>query len=77
MLNSDEVLQMLSDVSGVPPQDMSPETHLIRDLELDSVRALEMLLLLEESLGREVTEVDTAKLVTVGDVIAYARNTAQ
>ncbi len=73
MLSSDEVLQMLSDVSGVPPKDMLPETHLIRDLELDSVRALELLLLLEESLGREVTEVDTAKLVTVGDVIAYAR----
>ena len=73
MLTEQETLQLLGEVCRVSPETLKPETRLIQDLDLDSALALELLMELEERLDREISEVETAKLVTVADVLAFVR----
>ncbi len=73
MLTEQETLQLLGEVCRVSPGTLKPETRLIQDLDLDSALALELLMELEERLDREISEVETAKLVTVADVLAFVR----
>jgi len=73
MLTEQETLKLLGEVCRVPPEKLTPETRLIQDLDLDSALALELLMELEDRLDREISEVETAKLVTVGDVLAFVK----
>lgn len=73
MLTEQETLKLLGDVCRVPLEKLEPETRLIQDLDLDSALALELLMELEDRLDREISEVETAKLVTVADVLAFVR----
>ena len=46
-----------------------PDARLLEDLHADSLDLVEIFLLLEDELGREVSEDQAASLVTVGDII--------
>lgn len=69
-MTEEEVLSILGNVCKVPPEQLKPETHLIHDLNLDSVLTMQLLMSVEDRLGREISEVEAADLVTVGDVVA-------
>ena len=73
MLSEEEVLQVLSEVSEIPVESITLGMHLVHDLDLDSTLTLELLMTLEERLGAEISEVDAAKLETVGHVLAYVK----
>jgi acyl carrier protein len=45
--------------------------ELVADLDVDSARALELLVALEDALGIEISDEDAARLDTVGDILAY------
>jgi acyl carrier protein len=50
------------------------EAELVADLGLDSIVTLDLLMTLEEELDREISEVEAAELVTVGDILAFVRS---
>jgi acyl carrier protein len=72
-VSRDEVLALLGEVCRVAPDELTPDKHLIHDFDLDSVLTLELLMALEERLGREISEVDAAKIVTVGDLLDFVQ----
>jgi acyl carrier protein len=69
----EKILDILSGLCSVARSELRPEVHLVRDLGLDSVITLDLLITLEEELGRDVSEVEAARLVTVGDVMGFVR----
>jgi len=69
--NREAALAVLAEVTERDVADLSPEQDLVGDLEIDSPRALQMLVLLEEKLGIEIPDEDAAKMEKVGDVLAY------
>ena len=71
MLTTEEALEILSEVCKVSTEELTPDKHLIQDLDLDSMLTLDLLMTLEERLGTDISEVDAAKLVTVGDVLKF------
>jgi acyl carrier protein len=64
-------LAVLAEVSERDVSELSPEQDLVADLEIDSPKALQLLVLLEERLDIEIPDEDAASLEKVGDVIAY------
>ncbi len=44
------------------------------DLGIDSVKALQLVMRLEDELGVEISDDQAAKMDTVGDVVAYLRS---
>ena len=68
---TDTTLSILARLSGKTPPDLLPEMHLVGDLGIDSPKALELLIELEDAFQIEIEEEDAAKMETVGDVLAY------
>lgn len=77
MPTDQEVLEILSDVCRVPAEQLKPDSRLIQDLDLDSMLALELLMSLEERLGTDITEAESAQMITVGDVLEFVRERAR
>lgn len=71
MSHREQAVLILSEVCRVPLEELSAEKHLIQDLDVDSVLALDLLMTLEERLGIQISEVEATRLVTVGDVLAF------
>ncbi len=64
-------LAVVAKVSKVEAAALTPEMELVADLSLDSARALELLVELEDALETEISDEEAAKLNTVGDILAY------
>ena len=64
-------LQILSQLSGKDPETITPEMDLVADLGIDSPKALQLLLELEERLGIEIEDEDAAKIDSVSDILTY------
>jgi len=76
MDKKDTALDVLSKVSGVDRQELKAEMDLTADLGIDSPKALQMLVDLEDRLSIEISDEDAARLETVGDVLSYLESTA-
>ena len=65
-------LAVLARVTGRPRGEIHTDMNLVGDLGIDSPKALELLLELEEALGVEISDQEASAMDTVRDVIAYA-----
>ena len=66
----DPVAAVVASVAGIPPHDVLPATRLSSDLDLDSLRRVELLGVIEEELGVFVDDDALQPDATVGDLIA-------
>lgn len=70
--NQDRAREVLARMSDLEPERLQPEMELVADLGIDSPKALELLVELEDALEVEISDEDAARMETVGDVLAYA-----
>lgn len=68
-------LEAVSQVSGRPVAELSPELELVADLDIDSPKALQLLIELEERLEIEISDEAAEELNTVGDIIRFVEGT--
>ena len=66
-----KALQVIAKVSGVPPERLQPEMELVANLGMDSAKALEVLVELEDQLDIEIDDDAAARLNSVGDILTY------
>ena len=64
-------LAVVAKVSGKKVEELFPEAELVANLGMDSAKALELLVELEDQLNIEIPDEDAARLNTVGDVLDY------
>lgn len=50
---------------------VTPDTNLIKDLEADSLDAVEIIMAIEEEFGIEIPDEEAEKFQTVGDLVEY------
>lgn len=62
-------LELLARLARKSPEEIREDMELVADLGLDSPKALELLIELEESLHVEIDDAAVASLNTVGDVL--------
>jgi acyl carrier protein len=67
----EKALAIIAKVSRKERSAITPEAELVANLGLDSAKALELLVELEDQLEIEISDDDAAKLNTVGDILAY------
>ncbi len=73
MAREQAVLEIIAEVSGVEVSSLEPETELVADLGIDSPRALQLLVELEDRLEIEIGDEAIEKLDTVGGVLEAVR----
>jgi acyl carrier protein len=71
MDQKETALSVLSELSGKDVSELRPEMELVADLSIDSPKALQLLVDLEDRLSIEISDEDAAKMDTVGDVLDY------
>jgi acyl carrier protein len=76
MDKKETALQVLARLSEVETSELQPEMELVADLGIDSPKALELLVDLEEALKIEISDEQAAAMETVGDVLQFVEQLA-
>ncbi len=65
-----EIISIISDVSGYDVEEITPETNIMKDLEVDSIKAIEITVAIEKKFKVSVRDEDVPKITTVKDALA-------
>jgi len=66
----EQLRTILADAFEIDPTQVTPETHLFKDLDLDSIDAVDLAIKLQEMTGKRIKPEDFKTVRTVADVIA-------
>lgn len=64
-------LDLLAEISGLEPRALDPDMSLAGDLGIDSPKALQLLVELEDALDIEISDEDAARMDTVSDILRF------
>ncbi|BCJ63591.1 acyl carrier protein [Polymorphospora rubra] len=63
--------EILEEVAGVSPDDVTAEKSFTDDLDVDSLSMVEVVVAAEEKFGVKIPDNEVQNLKTVGDAVAY------
>lgn len=66
---NDEIIAIISDVSGYEKAEITSEANFFKDLEIDSIKAIEITVAIEKKFKISVRDEDVPKLTTVKDAL--------
>ncbi len=64
-----EIVSIISDVSGFAPEEITPEKHFFKDLEVDSIKAIEITVAIEKKFKISVRDEDVPKITSVKEAV--------
>lgn len=64
---------IISQLTGVVPQKIYPETALVKELHMDSLKIVELLAILNEEYQISVTEKEAMKFYTYQDLLNFTQ----
>jgi acyl carrier protein len=64
-----EIIAIISDVSGFDVEEITPETNIVEDLEIDSIKAIEITVAIEKKFKISVRDEDVPKIVSVKQAV--------
>lgn len=67
----DKVKELIVEQLDVNAEDIEMETDIMKDLEADSLDAVEIILGVEEEFDVEIPDEDAENFVKVGDIVEY------
>ncbi|MDO4484996.1 MAG: acyl carrier protein [Bacillota bacterium] len=67
----DKIKEIIAEQLSVEEDAVKMETHLMKDLEADSLDAVEIIMAIEDEFGIEVPDEDAEKFQTVSDIVNY------
>ena len=65
------VIDVVSDVLGVPEEDINEESEFVKDLGAESIQSLELVAAFEEEFGIEMDEDAALQVQSVGDAARF------
>ena len=70
----DTVRQFVVEQLAIDPELVDVDSNLMKDLEADSLDAVEIIMGIEEEFGIEIPDDEAEKFQTVGDLVKYVEN---
>ena len=70
----EKIKEIVAEQLSVDTSDITLETSLTKDLEADSLDAVEVIMEIEEEYGIEISDEEAEKFVTIGDIVAYVED---
>lgn len=75
---NNDIFEMLKAIAvndiGIDADKITPESNIIKDLGLDSLDIVDMLMKVEETFGVTIDDSDVAEMKTVADVVRFIEN---
>ena len=72
----DKIKGIIVEQLDVSEDDITMETNLMKDLEADSLDAVEIIMAIEEEYEIEIPDEEAEKFQTVADLVNYVENNA-
>ena len=70
----DKIKEIIAEQLGVDGDVVTMETNLMKDLEADSLDAVEIIMAIEDEYDIEVPDEDAEKFQTVTDIVKYVED---
>ena len=67
----DKIKEIIVEQLSVDESLVTPDTNLMKDLEADSLDAVEIIMAIEEEYGIEIPDEEAEKFQLVGDLVKY------
>lgn len=67
----DTIKGMIIEQLGVSEDELQLETNLMKDLEADSLDAVEIIMAIEDEYDIEIPDEDAERFQTIGDIVSY------
>lgn len=64
-----EIISIISDVSGFDEEEITPEKNFYKDLEIDSIKAIEVTVALEKKYKISIRDEDVPNITTVKQAV--------
>lgn len=77
MVDLDRIRELLVTVCPCDAEDITPDKHLVRDLEIDSFGLMELVMDFESEFGISIPDRDLRLFNTVQDIVTYIENKQQ
>ena len=75
---NNDIFEMLKAIAvndiGIDADKITPESNIIKDLGLDSLDIVDMLMKVEETFGVTIDDSDVVEMKTVADVVRFIEN---
>lgn len=65
-----EIIAIIADIAGFEESELSPETNIVSDLDVDSIKAIEITVAIEKKFKVSVRDEDVPKIVSVRQAVA-------
>ncbi|MCC0628963.1 acyl carrier protein [Clostridioides sp. ES-S-0054-01] len=66
-----KVVEIIIEQLGVEDKEITMETSLMKDLEADSLDAVEIIMALEDEFGIEIPDTEAENFKSIGDIVNY------
>jgi acyl carrier protein len=70
----EKVQKIIAEQLGIDKEEVTLESQIVDDLGADSLDVIELVMVLEEEFDIEITDEESEKLLTVGDVVEYIKD---
>ena len=70
----DKLKEIITEQLGVDESILNINTHLMKDLEADSLDAVEIIMAIEDEFEIEIPDEDAEKFQTIGDIVRYVED---
>jgi acyl carrier protein len=67
-------MAIISDISGFEPEEISLDSNFLKDLEIDSIKAIEITVAMEKKFKLSVRDEDVPKILTVRQAVELVEN---
>ncbi|MEE3362617.1 MAG: acyl carrier protein [Anaerovoracaceae bacterium] len=67
----DKIKEIIADQLSVEPETITEGTSLMKDLEADSLDAVEIIMAIEDEYGIEIPDEDAENFQTIGDIVNF------
>lgn len=67
----EKIKEIIVEQLGVDESEVNMETHLMKDLEADSLDAVEIIMAIEDEFEIEVPDEDAEKFQSIGDIVKF------
>lgn len=70
----EEIKRMVSDIIEIPVEKLTPEADFFKDLNVDSLKAIEIVAAFEKKFRVIVPENDIPKIRNISQIVEYTKN---
>ena len=70
----DKIKEIIIEQLGVEDSDIQQDTSLTKDLEADSLDAVEIIMAIEEEYDIEIPDEEAEKFTNIGDIVEFVKS---